>query len=175
MKPKHCNMCNIEYLPISRSQRACSPKCALRLVKADLALATRKKYRRAKKELNQKDRTYLTKKAQQAFNLFIRNRDKGNPCISCGRLTGCKLNAGHYRSSGEYPALKFEPDNCHSQCEHCNSYKGGNLAQYRINLIDKIGEKRVNWLEGSHPHKKHSIQELKNVRDYFVKCLKTGE
>ncbi len=168
MKSKNCKICHVSYIPNGRSQKVCSIKCALRLVQEYKI----KENRRRKREFNNNDRKYLTKKVQATFNKYIRLRDKGKPCISCGRLTGCKLNAGHYKSSGSHPALKFEPDNCHLQCEHCNTYSSGNLIKYRINLIDKVGLKRVEWLEGAHPQKRHTIEELRKVRMYFIKCIK---
>ena len=78
------------------------------------------------------------------FNKFIRNRDKGEACISCGNYT--TLQAGHFFSAGQHPSVKFNEDNCHGQCVHCNYYKHGNLINYRHNLIEKIGEDRFEKL-----------------------------
>jgi len=35
----------------------------------------------------------------------------------------------------------------HKQCVSCNRFKHGNLIEYRINLVKKIGIKKVEWLE----------------------------
>ena len=87
----------------------------------------------------------LIKIAVRHFNLYIRNRDNGLPCISCGKKTN--LQAGHFYSAGKHPSLRFNEDNVHGQCLHCNYYMSANLLNYRINLIDKIGINRVNNLE----------------------------
>lgn len=72
-----------------------------------------------------------TREVQVEFNRFIRARDANQPCISCGRQSGAKRNAGHYRPVGACPELRFCEINCHVQCEHCNSYNSGNLSLYR--------------------------------------------
>ena len=79
------------------------------------------------------------------FHKYIRNRDRGKPCISCGRHT--KLQAGHYYSAGQHPSVRFDPDNVHGQCLQCNYFKHGNLINYSHNIIDRIGEKRFKNLK----------------------------
>ncbi len=97
-------------------------------------------------------KTYLTKTLSQLkaiavthFHKYIRNRDRGKPCISCGRHT--TLQAGHYYSAGQHPSVRFNPDNVHGQCLSCNYYKHGNLINYSNNLIDRIGQKRFQNLK----------------------------
>jgi len=42
----------------------------------------------------------------------------------------------------------FIADNlAHHNCAGCNTFKSGNLIEYRIGLVKKIGIKRVQWLE----------------------------
>lgn len=87
-------------------------------------------------------------KFAEGFNQFIRLRDKDLPCISCGRYHQEQWHAGHYRSVGACPELRFDEMNVHKQCSVCNNYKSGNLTEYRLNLIRKIGEKKLNaWIE----------------------------
>ena len=74
------------------------------------------------------------------FHKFIRNRDHGQPCISCGKYT--TLQAGHFYSAGNHPSTKFNEDNVHGQCKRCNYFLSGNLLPYRENLIKKIGQER---------------------------------
>jgi len=94
--------------------------------------------------------SYYADRAQRAVNAVIRERDKNEPCISCGRYHNGKWNAGHYISRGASPALRYHPDNIHRQCEPCNTSKSGNQIEYRKRLIPKIGIERVEWLEGPH-------------------------
>ncbi|RUM32065.1 MAG: hypothetical protein DSY42_01725, partial [Aquifex sp.] len=105
------------------------------------------------------------------FNRYIRERDKNETCISCGRVPK-KRNAGHYRSVGACPELRFEPLNVNLQCEHCNTFKSGNAIEYRINLVKKIGLERVEWLEGPHEPAKWSIDEIKAIKKEYAD--KTG-
>lgn len=123
-----------------------------------------RKARKKKKDAREsiKTRNDWINDLQKIFNKWIRQRDKGNSCISCGK-TGKKENAGHYRSVGGNPELRIEPLNCHLQCEWCNTYLHGNLINYRINLIKKIGLEKVEWLEGKHEYLKLSIPEMKEL------------
>lgn len=87
----------------------------------------------------------LIAKATKHFNKFIRERDKGKPCISCGKYT--TLQAGHFYSGGHYSGLRFNPDNVWGQCLRCNYYLSGDLSNYRKNLIARIGIERVEKLD----------------------------
>jgi hypothetical protein len=87
----------------------------------------------------------LIQKATTVFNKFIRERDKDCNCISCDKKK--ELQAGHFYSGGHYPSLKFNENNVHGQCERCNYYLSGDLNNYRINLIKKIGIAEVEKLD----------------------------
>jgi len=112
------------------------------------------------------------KEAQVAFNAYIRERDKCLPCVSCGNFNNVKMNAGHYRSVGSMPALRFEPLNCWKQCEHCNSYLSGNLIEYRKELLNRIGADNLAWLEGPHEAKHYTIEEIQRMKGQFKIMLK---
>ena len=79
------------------------------------------------------------------FHKYIRNRDRGKPCVSCGRHT--TLQAGHYYSAGQHPSVRFNEDNVHGQCLSCNYFKHGNLINYSHNLLDRIGQERFKKLK----------------------------
>lgn len=89
--------------------------------------------------------TRLKNRCIEECHLYIRNRDAGNPCISCGKYT--TLQAGHFYSGGHYSALRFDEDNIHGQCLRCNYYLSGNLNNYRINLEKKIGAEKLAKLD----------------------------
>jgi hypothetical protein len=68
-------------------------------------------------------------------------------CISCGQIKDEQyMHAGHYYSVGQYPGLRFDEDNCHGQCNHCNIFLHGNLIEYTYNLPLKIGTERFEKL-----------------------------
>lgn len=127
-----------------------------------LAKEGRKIERKRIKEKKQKlkTRNEHLRDAQTAFNAFIRARDANEPCISCGRFHTGQYHAGHYRTVGANPELRFEELNCHKQCSACNNHLSGNLVKYRINLIKKIGTEKVEWLEGNHPAKHYQVSEI---------------
>ena len=95
------------------------------------------------------------------FNKFIRARDNGLPCISCGNPNMKKVNASHYYNANNHYAVRFNEDNVHSACEYCNTYLSGNLIPYREALIKKIGLERFEYLESiANDTMKYSIPEL---------------
>jgi hypothetical protein len=120
-----------------------------------------------KKEVNNNDRSGLAKKAQAAFNSFIRERDKDLACISCGRHHQGQYHAGHYRSVGAAKQLRFNEINCHKQCAPCNNHKSGNITEYRINLIKKIGVDNTEALENNNEVKRYSVVEYKEIAELY--------
>lgn len=173
-KPKKCRNsdCRREFLPFRPMQAVCSPKCASALVEynkqrelREQAKAERKAARVAKERL--KTRSDYMKEAQAEFNKYIRERDYGLPCISCGRHHKGQYHAGHYRTVGGSPELRFEPLNCHKQCAPCNNHKSGDIVNYRISLVKKIGADKVAWLEGPHEAKRYTVEDLKELKRHY--------
>ncbi len=170
-KGKKCKVCKQVYKPTKPLQSVCSPLCAIEHSKALKAKKEKVEHREAKEKL--KSRSDWMREAQQSFNTFIRYRDNARRygCISCGTKQG-KENAGHYRSVGSSPELRFNEENCHLQCEKCNTYLHGNLINYRIALIQRIGLDRVEWIEGKHEPKKYTIDDLKSIKSEYKRKLK---
>lgn len=127
--------------------------------------------RKAQRERREaiKTRSDYAREAQIAFNRFIRLRDFDQPCISCGRYHSGQYHAGHYRTVGSHPELRFNELNCHKQCSVCNNHKSGNIVEYRLNLIQRIGSDKLDWLEGPHEAKKYTIDELKEIKKTYTK------
>jgi len=107
------------------------------------------------------------KETQAVFNKFIRLRDHGLPCISCNRDTGSQRHAGHFKPVGGFPELRYNPDNVHSQCAHCNDWLSGNLALYRARLLEKIGPERLERLEGPQEPRQYRVEELKAIQTEY--------
>ena len=111
------------------------------------------------------------KDAQAQFNRFIRLRDDALPCISCGRHHEGQYHAGHYKTVGGNPELRFHEQNCHKQCAPCNNHLSGNISKYRPALIEKIGEAAVLSLEGPQENKRYIIKDYQRIRlKYKVKA-----
>ena len=176
-RPKKCRVpaCRASFVPARIGQAVCSPACAIldapknqEKARKSLAQVERREIKVRKEKL--KSRADHLKDTQQAFNAWVRERDAELPCISCGRHHQGKYDAGHYRTVGSNPALRFEPLNCHRQCSPCNTQLSGNIVNYRIALVKRIGAEAVDWLEGPHEAKKYTVEELKAMTaDYRAK------
>jgi len=173
MKPKKCRHCGKEFQPFRPLQRVCSPLCAVNLVNEEKKKASKRATRELKQKL--KSRRDWEKDAQAAFNKFIRLRDHAEPCISCGRHHQGQYHAGHYKTVGSAPELRFEELNCHKQCSPCNNHLSGNIIEYRPRLIEKIGLDKVEWIEGPHEPKKYTIEDLKEIKAKYNKLARELE
>ncbi|MDO9345055.1 MAG: recombination protein NinG [Pseudomonas sp.] len=191
-KPKKCRVatCRASFVPSRMGQAVCSPACAIidaprHEPKARKALADieRKDIKVRKEKL--KTRADHLREAQAAVNGYVRLRDAHLPCISCDStpndgdlMTGSRWDAGHYRSVGACPELRFEPLNIHRQCVKCNRNLSGNAVEYRIRLVQRIGAEKVAWLEGLHAPCKYTVEEIKAIKTKYramSKELKRGE
>lgn len=184
-KAKTCKnpACGASFVPQRLGQAVCNYTCGLAIkdvnqakARKSLAQVERREIKVRKEKL--KSRAEHLKDTQIAFNAWVRARDAELPCISCGRHHQGKYDAGHYRTVGSNPALRFEPLNCHKQCSPCNTQLSGDIVNYRINLVQKIGAEAVAWIEGPHEAKKYTVEELKAMTaDYRAKTreLKKGQ
>lgn len=169
---KRCRICRTKFEPFNSLQVVCSRKCAL-----DAARATQeKKADKEAKQRRKRDRerleqlkplSKLLKEAQLEFNAMIRERDRDSPCISCGTESAGQWHAGHFRSVGACPELRFEPMNCHKQCAQCNNFESGNILQYRKGLIRRYGVEQVDWIEGPHQTRNYTREEARELKARF--------
>ncbi len=169
MKKRKCKYCKEKFDVKSNNHWLCSLDCFIEYDKEVKAKKWKKEKAKRKKELM--TLSDWLKIAQVTFNKYIRERDKNNLCISCQTIPK-KKNAGHFRSVGGNPELRFEELNCHLQCEYCNTFKHGNLLEYRKHLINKIGLDKVEWLESNHEPKKYSINEVKELIEHYKQKIK---
>jgi len=168
---KVCSICGADFSKQRIGQKSCSVKCAIELAKNQRENERNKTHKQRKAEYLYNDKRHQLKKAQEAFNKFIRLRDKVLPCISCGRMHQGQWHAGHYRTTKAAPQLRFNEDNVHKQCQPCNSHLSGNITEYRINLTMKIGSEKVEVLETNNQLKKWSVEELHEIRKHYQqKC-----
>lgn len=162
--------CGNEFIPVSRSHVCCSPYCAIKQVRNARDAKAAKEKRAALKAYRQQDKSYLMKKAQDEINKYARYRDYGKPCISCGvSYFKAQIHGGHFMAAGNNSAIKFNTYNIHAQCAQCNSSKSGNLLQYEINLREKIGDKKVEWLKSQKQTKKYDVEYLQRIIKIFTK------
>lgn len=110
----------------------------------------------------------LIKAAQREFNAYIRERDREQACICCGRPLGSRdvggsYDAGHYRSVGSAPHLRFDERNCHAQRKDCNRYGAGRAVDYRLGLIARMGLSVAEALETDNRVHKWTREELREI------------
>ena len=148
-KPKTCRHCGQVYTTAPNSpsfQVWFSADCGISIprqrqdkarikAQAKKAAQARAEHRVRKEAL--KPRSRWLHEAQGAVNAYVRERDSGMPCISCGNtpaasasLTGHKMDCGHYRSRGAAPHLRFRLDNMAAQCVKCNRELSGNTVEF---------------------------------------------
>ena len=120
----------------------------------------------------------LLKLATKWFNLYIRTRDTDENgfgrCISSGQplqVPSQIAQAGHFYSGGKFPELKFNEDNVNLQGKSDNYFNGGNLLEYRKNLIKKIGIERVEKLDLIADQSKRN--SFKWDRFYLIEVIET--
>lgn len=198
-KPIKCKApdCQQTFLPQRQGQRVCSWECGLALTRRQNEKAADKRRRQEARELKERKLALKTpqqvrsaeiQKAEAAVRRYVRIRDEQDPCISCGasilevesgpRLTGGYWDAGHYHSKGSVPALRFNTWNIHKQCKICNggenrhrnSYKNSSVRKgYTAGLRQKVGQARLDWLDGPHPPLQPDVEYLQRVNRIFSK------
>ena len=183
LKTRKCLNCKEVFTKVRPLQSCCNIPCAIAHVNK-LKLARKLTADRIERVITKKMKndiktpSELAKEAQKVFNEYIRLRDAHLPCISCGTTKPVQYAAGHYRTRGAAPHLRFNEDNVHKQCNsYCNNHNSGNIVPYRINLILKIGLTRVEALENNNMIYKWKREELIALKQDYklkIKGLKNG-
>lgn len=137
--------------------------------------AAERKRRQGKRARRDNDLAHQIKLTQLSFNKLMRLLDAGKPCISCGEYR--PLEAGHFKSTGAHPELRFHPLNCHGQCRPCNGSgtrkfnRGANpevvSQRYESGLKARYGTDLVEWLKGHHDPKHHTCDDLRDMRKQY--------
>lgn len=198
--PRKCTHCRTEIPPKAKSDRwqaagFCDCDCM-----ADHGLAKarqqqqrkREREAKAKRARKPKAKTKLsqTELTQRMFNKMIRLLDDGRECISCGKSEcGIRFEAGHFRSVGACPEIRFDPRNCHLQGSSCNNAQFRKTKrtrrtaetvsqEYAIRLRERYSDELVDWLNGPHELPRWRDDDLKALRAVFAaECrrLERGE
>lgn len=200
---RNCKVCKTRFKPEKIYQWWCDEEHEKEYI-TKLALKARrdriqKDEQRRKKEtqaerqslkvrkLELKPDSHFKKLAQQAFNEYIRTRDRDQPCISCGEtnppdLHGGQWDCGHFKTVGGFPELRFVECNAYRQCKPCNAGSakyGGKAAtvekMYRESLAEKFGQELVDWLDGPHEMTNYRRDDYIRIREAYkakTKALK---
>lgn len=172
---KKCKICLLDFEPSKPLQVTCSYKCALDYARGKMAKKVKVENKEKKERLKTKGQHL--KELQIIFNRFIRVRDKGKNCISCGLKINGTPHASHFMSVGSHPSLRFNEYNVHSSCSQCNLHLHGNLVEYSLRLPERIGDEAYNQLISCRGDKLHlsipEIEELKKIYRLKIKELET--
>lgn len=189
---RKCKVCREVYDPKNSFAVWCSPACGSvlgfqRLAKAKKQAGVIERRADKVKRDNSRPLSYWKAKAKVAIQQFRRldELSMGSGCMSCGRtqeqVTGKDIwkpgglwDGGHYLSKGARPELALEPLNIWLQCKSCNggsskyARKGYTVnASFRINLIERLGQEQVDWLEGPHPLRHDTADDLKTLTAHY--------
>jgi len=163
--------CRKPFPPRSMSHKACSPECAAEYAKLEREKKDRQERQKGLQELKTK-RDYI-KEAQRAWNSYVRARDAGKPCCSCGAMPGQvfggSMDCSHYRSIGAAPHLRFHLHNAAAACVKCNRWLGGNVVSLRAGLVERIGEEKILAIEANNSIRKFSDEYLIRLKNIFTK------
>ena len=113
------------------------------------------------------------KKADTAFQKYIRLRDHGKPCFSCKQYA--KLQAGHFIGR-THKSVRYDVTNCHGQCWHCNHALEGNLVAYERKMIETYGQIHIDHLKSMSQVTAHrKAEDLLTLEMYYNGLIKEME
>ena len=177
-----CKICKTKFTAVRFLQKNCLNHTAKELAdwsKGDREKKADKKHNERKRDFYDNDTKTRKDCAQKAFNAYIRCRDRSEACISCNINrdetavgSGSNWHAGHFKSRGAASQHAFNEDNCHKQCAHCNNFLSGNAAEFRKNLIKRIGLERVLDIENDNDPIKRTASDEKERELKYKQMLK---
>lgn len=192
VKQKRCKVCKAQFTPFNSLAVACSTECAISYARKQTAahemrikrIEAKKEKERKAKDRQQKadfrktDVKWLKAKAEFYCNKYIRLRDAGNGCISCGtKKPDIVYAAGHFIPVGRCIALRYDERNIHLQCNsYCNMHLSGNLTAYESALRRDLGDDVVDWLKGPHEPVRYRAEDyLRIIEEYKAKIKQLGK
>lgn len=136
MRSKKCIICWKEHQ--NTMSKTCSPKCE-RTHRANLKKANDEKVKIKKEKVKTKkafSRSALVKEADRVASLYVRERDRGKPCVTCGAKWEENHQNGHFMSRRHLNTRWFQK-NTHSQCPKCNLWWSGEQFLHGL-AIDRM-------------------------------------
>lgn len=184
LRERRCTVCKDKFKQARPMQAVCGPACAgahaRRVSEKQAAIAARADRVATKAALEKfKTKAQWIADVQRVFNAFIRERDRDQPCICCGKLfdeadllTGGQWDAGHYISRGAAAHLRFVEDNVHRQLKGHNRPGGTTRAQFRAGMIARIGLAAVEALEADQTPRHYTIDDLRSMKAEYTAKLR---
>lgn len=197
LKPSHrkCKVCGEKFIPQYDNIRWCCPahgaiyalelrakekiKAEAKRIKAQKEAEKEGRQRRQERRIALKTKSQWRVEAQAAFNRYVRLRDAGKPCISCGRAPeqkhGGTMDCGHYRSRGAAMHLAFNLHNTAGQCVFCNRNMSGAQKAFELGLIERIGAEKVEALNNDNTTRRFDIPYLQRIKSIFTRKARALE
>lgn len=179
-KTSRCKVCRAPFLKRQSFESWCSTDCAAelglrKLAKIKKAAELREKRQDKAKREKLKTRSDYIKECQVVANRYARLRDihAGHGCISCGApyrgAYGGAFDAGHFRSVGSAPHMRFYLPQIALQCVKCNRYLGGNAIEFRRGLVARRGLGFVEMVESMQVEPKWTVDYLQRFKKVIGK------
>jgi len=167
-----CYSCYSDWLTTSENGRIELMKATTKAQSPRLQLEQLTKEKKERSTLS-----YLLVNIRNLCHEYIRLRDKGLPCISCGSLWKDDFQAGHFYKAELYSTMRFNEHNVNGQCRSCNLFKSGNESQYRVGILNRYGKEFLSDLDiiaqtEKQTNFKWDIESLKEIRTYYKAKLK---
>jgi len=167
-----CKSCGVKFTPTKFLQKFCmaNEECTDAAIQFVLDNNRRLAEKKASDEWKEEKKVILEKlkttgdyeaDLQTEINILCRMIDGPLGCISCGSTTG-KMSAGHYHSRGKNTTLRFNLNNLHQQCFHCNGPMSGNIINYNLGLIKWYGKQYQDYVEYKMPLEYPLLKWTKN-------------
>jgi hypothetical protein len=186
MKLHKCKACGTLYVKTRPLQSVCSIPCSLKVAREKTQKTIKEKDRQDKKAVREKLDAMKTKsdwikECQTLVNRYVRLRDirKGLGCVSCGAPYrdgyGGIFDAGHLRSVGSAPQLRFLTTQISLQCVKCNRFGGGRVFEFRAEMVRRNGQEWMDRLESMNGRADFTIDYLKRLKAVVKKKIKRIE
>jgi hypothetical protein len=176
---KKCKACGDKFQPtFSTLQPTCTePKCIIEYSRQVKEKKEAKEWKERKGKLKEKLKTLSQYEAEskKSFQKWVRQRDEGLPCISCGTYETMRWDGGHLFKAEIFSGVIFDERNTNRQCIKCNTVLNGNEAEYSIRLKERIGtveflKLQIKAMETrQYKYTKEELIEIKNKYDKLTK------
>lgn len=135
-------------------------------------LKARALVRKVKKQFS---RSKLIKEADRVFSLYIRGRDTGKPCCTCGAPWTEQAQCGHFMSR-RYTSTKWTESNAHGQCFRCNMILSGEQYKHWQYIDEEYGEGTAKMIQdiAIKVDKVTDAEILETIQHYYKKCFELG-
>ena len=121
--------------------------------------------------------SYLKNRVMTLCHNYVKLRDKGKPCVSCGHPWRSDNQAGHWFKASDFSNLKYWEFNIHNQCIKCNIGKDGNVQEYGNRILLRVTQEQKDEMEQmARDYKKDGFKwsriELNKIREYYKEKIK---